>query len=130
VQACSPADFLTRNLNRTSLELSSFDAFWEAYLPSRMGTRADCFPFLSASAGRWAEYTAHYVPQSEILRCALLVLSTSQVGKARQDKDLLRRGLELYGQALSKLGKVLKTPGGQTHFDVLNSCRLLALFEV
>ncbi|KAJ4304549.1 hypothetical protein N0V90_000075 [Kalmusia sp. IMI 367209] len=119
---------LSNDLIRTSLELQYFDIFWSLYLPKSVTVTSDRVTPVRREA-KWAEYTSYTVPQSEVLRCALLALSTSKVGRDRQDKYLLRRGIELYGKALSLLAKELKTPGNVKPFGVLNSCRLLALYE-
>lgn len=131
-RAASPVDVRLRDLNRTALELECFDAFWDLYLPKSdiIGGR-EWFPTSGTeSVIKWAEYTNHYTPVSDVLRAALLALSTSKVGRARQNKLLVQRGIELYGQALSLLGRELRKPGSMKHFGVLNSCRLLALYEV
>jgi hypothetical protein len=74
---CSPTDLRVQSLNRTSLEFLSFDAFWDTYLPSgRMAADRECFLFTSGAISRWAGYTSHYLPQSEIVRCTLLALGT------------------------------------------------------
>jgi hypothetical protein len=128
---CFPADIRVRNLNRTANESLALNAFWDLYLPRPCVTTVkETFPFTSGSIHRWASYTTHYAPQSEIVRCALLALSTAQLGRTRKDNYLMQRGFELYGQALSQIGNTLKAPNGRKDFGVINSCRLLALFEV
>jgi len=128
---CSPTDFRIRDLNRTSLEFLNINTFWDTYLPSpRMATGEKCFPFTSGAVSRWAGYTTHYLPQTETVRCALLALSTAHLGKAQGNVYLLQRGFELYGHALTQVGNALMAPNGRKNFCLLNSCRLLALFEV
>lgn len=120
----------TERLNRTALELQLFEGFWDTYLPKRTAISITCVTSFAKSGTRWAEYTLDCVPRSEVTRCALLALSTSKYGRDTQDKSLTRRGLELYGKALSLFAKELKAPGRVKSFEVLNCSRILALYEV
>lgn len=127
----SHADIRAKDLNRTSFEFECISAFWDLYLPRSALTGSLMFnPDLPSAMGKWAEYTTHYVPRSEVLRCSILALSTSKLGRSRQDNYLIQRGLELYGRALSLLSTELKSPTNPKHFGILNSCRILALYEV
>lgn len=120
----------SKSLNRTSLELQFYENFWNVFFPPISRAEESLQTSFVSSGTQWAVYTLDSVPQSEVTRCALLALSTSKSGRDTQDKLLLQRGLELYGKALSLFSKELKTLGKMKSFEVLNCCRILALYEV
>ncbi|OAG12268.1 uncharacterized protein CC84DRAFT_94965 [Paraphaeosphaeria sporulosa] len=119
----------SKGLNRTSFELRFYENFWDLFLPPRSGPVDPCTTSFVSSGTQWADYTLNCVPRSEVTRCALLALSTSKIGRDTEDKLLTRQGLELYGKALSLFAKELQTPGKAKPFEVLNCCRILALYE-
>ncbi|KAF2637265.1 hypothetical protein P280DRAFT_483144 [Massarina eburnea CBS 473.64] len=116
----SPSDVRLRDLNRTSNEMECFEAFWEVFLPK--DTRG-------ITPTPWFDATNNYITKSETMRCALLALSTSKVGRAKKDKRLEQRGIELYGKTLGLLGKELRLASRRKCLGILNSCILLALYE-
>jgi hypothetical protein len=120
----------SESLNRTSFELRCYESFWDVYLPPSSFKVASCATSFVTPGIQWAEYTHDCVPRSEVTRCALLALSTSKQGRDRRDKRLMWQGMELYGKALSLFAKEMKTPGRVKPFEVLNCCRILALYEV
>lgn len=124
----TPVVALSESMTRNALESQYIDIFWNLYLPKPV-----TFSFWRPSSihheAKWAEYTSNSAPQSAILRCALSALSASKVGRDTRDKGLTRRGIELYGKALTMLSKELKVPGDTKPFGVLNCCRILALYE-
>ena len=128
-QETPPVVTLSEKLTRNALESQYIDLFWNLYLPKPV-----TFSFWKPSSihheAKWAEYTSNSAPQSAILKCALSALSASKVGRDTRDRDLTRRGIELYGKALMMLSKELKSPGDAKPFGVLNCCRILALYEV
>lgn len=141
----SLADVRVKDLNRTALELDCFNAFWELFLPTPLldqekptqqlmfiehPGQTGCVPTFPNSVARWIGYTAHYVSQSDLLRCALLALSATKLGRERQDHAMTQRGIELYGKALSRLGAELKKPQRVKKFDLPVTCRILAIYEV
>lgn len=116
-------------LARSSLEWHCIDTFWESYLPKSVTfpSRESCSIHHEA---RWVDYTSRSASQSAILKCALSALSASKVGRDTRNKFLEQRGMELYGKTLAMLSRELTASGDVKSFGVLNSCRILALYEV
>jgi len=131
IQIASVADVRIRSLNRTALETKCFTAFWELY-----GSKNE-------PIGKWGpetkihktatsliQYIAQHVPDSDKLRCALLALSVSKLGQANKDQAMMKRGMELYGKALTKVAFELNHQAAFDKMEMLVTCRLLALYEV
>lgn len=131
IQLASVADVRTRDLNRAALETKCFTAFWELFGAKdepigKWGPETKIYK----TATRLMHYTAQHVPGSDKLRCALLALSVSKLGRANKDQAMIKRGMELYGKALNKVAFEIKHQVAFNKMEMLVTCRLLALYEV
>lgn len=126
----SLADIRSRNLNRSTVEIDCFHAFWELYLPKSVSRGCPTKNIKNNVVQRWAEWIQGMTPKSDILRCALLALSVSKVGRSRQDQVMIQRGMELYGQSLSRFAGELKRASKYDDLELIATCRLFALYEV
>jgi hypothetical protein len=131
MQLASVTDARIRDLNRTAFETKCFTAFWELY-GSKDEPMGKWGPEtkIHKTATRLMQYTAQHVPDSDKLRCALLALSVSKLGRANEDQALIKRGMELYGKALTKVAFELNHQAAFDKMEMLVTCRLLALYEV
>ncbi|KAF2798109.1 hypothetical protein K505DRAFT_371984 [Melanomma pulvis-pyrius CBS 109.77] len=126
----SIADMRTRDLNRAALETKCFTTFWDLYIPKdkdigKWGLDAN----RTNALARLPAYTSRNVSSSDKLRCALLALSISKIGRANQDRAMIERGMELYGKSLSQVTSQLRRQAGFDSMEMLVTCRLLALYE-
>ena len=124
-----PGMALSDVLARINLEWDCIDSFWASYLAKPVTYSSWRYGSVHQEA-KWVDYTSRSASQSVVLRCALSALSASKIGRDTQDKRLLRRGMEMYGKTLSMLARELTIAGEVKSFGVLNSCRILALYEV
>lgn len=120
-------DAITCELNLKANHTQLFEAFWALYLPqpSMVGFAATPDP-----ADRWARLTQGMATDSNMIRDALLALSTYKLGSTNNDAALVQRGMLLYGESLSRIARQLERPSKMNHLELLSTCRLLALYEV
>jgi hypothetical protein len=131
IRLASMSDIRIRDLNRTAPETHCFTAFWKLY-GSKDEPIGNWGPEtkIHKTATRLMQYTYQHVPDSDKLRCALLALSVSKLGRANKDQALIKRGMELYGKAVAKVAFEIKHRPAFDKMEMLVTCRLLALYEV
>lgn len=127
IHPCCLDDVSTRDLNLRAKDIQLFDAFWTIYLP-----RPSLVGFLAGPdpVERWARLTQDMTPDSNMIRCALLALSTYKLGLSKNDTTLVQQGMLLYGKSLSHVARHLERLLKMDHLELLWTCRLLALYEV
>jgi hypothetical protein len=115
-------------LHSTEVDLQVVAAFWEIFLPQEN-------PVIDGSIGGilaapWIPAIKLLADGDNFLRTALWACAFAGLGWWQEDQSLLRRGLQLYSQALLMVNNALGDPVMAQSDLTLACCRVLSLYEL
>jgi hypothetical protein len=120
---------LPSTLTLTALTTLNAPLFNSVFLPSRkFSIPSDfCGPYLAA---KWTEFIPSLLLNDPSLQLAYLAISTSRIGHANKDDNLLVRGKKFYGQALLEVQRAISDPKRRHTEETLLACSTLSMFEI
>ena len=109
--------------NAKVLEAQLISAFWEYYVPSESSAQA-------GSPCAWLQESICLSNPPPALRLSLIALAMTRLGWLHEDNVIVRRGMVVYGSALTKFQKALHEQRSVCQDEALATCNVLVFYEV
>lgn len=124
-----PLQLLSSSLTLTALTVLHTSVFNSFFLPRRSFTiEGSISPF--GHPANWVLMVPPLLSNDLSLQLAYLALSSSRIGRANHDDNLLASSKKFYGKALRETQRAIADPKRRHTEETLLACSTLSLFEI